>query len=90
MVSKYLPGNDSFLKNCKWFGDSAFQTTKPSIVYSNAMTIKNFIVSRTEQRRLPLSVCPCTNFSNYDCFSTNLGSLFPGQTLNIKLIVSKQ
>ena len=90
MVSKYLPGNDSFLKNCKWFGDSAFQTTKPSIVYSNTMTIKNFIINRTDHRKLPLSICPCTNFSDYDCFSTDLGSLFPGQTLNIKLIVSEQ
>ena len=37
---------------------------------------------------IPLSVCPCTNSINYNCYTPNLGSLFPRQTLSIKFIVS--
>ena len=88
MMSKSLPGRDSSFKNCQWLGGSAFQIVKPIKVYLNIITISNIIISKTDKRMIPLSVCPCTNSINYNCFTPNLGSLFPGQTLSIKFIVS--
>ena len=90
MMSKHLPGNDSSFNNCKWLGGSAFQITKPNMVYSNLLIVNNIVINETEERIIPLSVCPCTNSNNYSCSSPNLGSLFPGQTLKTKLIVSEQ
>ena len=90
MMSKHLPGNDSSFNNCKWLGGSAFQITKPKMVYSNLLIVNNIVINKTEERIIPLSVCPCTNSSNYSCSSPNLGSLFPGQTLKTKLIVFEQ
>ena len=88
---KNLPGKDSSFKNCKWLGVSAFQKTKPIKVYSHILThIGNIIISKTDKRMIPLSVCPCTDSINYNCYTPNLGSPFPGQTLNIKFIVSEQ
>ena len=91
MTTKHLPGFDSSFDKCKWLGGSAFQKTNPKMVYLNLILVaNNIIVKKTEQRMIPLSVCPCTNSGNYSCSSANLGSLFPGQTLKTKLIVSKQ
>ena len=90
MMLKNLPGKDSSFKSCKWFGGSAFHVTKPKTVYSNIMTVNNIVISKADNRTLPLSVCPCTNFTDYNCYSPNLGSLFPGQTLDINFIVSKE
>ena len=92
MMSKNLPGKDSSFKNCKWLGGSAFQKTKPIKVYSHILThIGNIIISKTDKRIIPLSVrMSLYGFYQLQLLHTNLGSLFPGQTLNIKLIVSEQ
>ena len=90
MTSKNLEGFDSLFPNCKWLGGSAFDKTDPKLLFLNLLLINNTVIKNTEQRIIPLSVCPCTNSRNYSCSSSNLGSLFPGQTLKVKLIVSKQ
>ena len=91
MTTKHLPGSDSTFATCKWLGGSAFHKTNPEMVYSNLLRVNNnIVIKNTEQRIIPLSVCPCTNSRNYSCSLSNLGSLFPGQTLKVKLIVSKQ
>ena len=90
MTSKNLKGFDSSFYNCKWLGGSAFDKTDSKILFLNLLLINNTVIKNTEQRIIPLSVCPCTNSRNYSCLSSNLGSLFPGQTLKTKLIVSKQ
>ena len=100
MTSKNLEGFDSSFPNCKWLGGSAFDKTDPKILFLtllltnntviNLLHINNTVIKNTEQRIIPLSVCPCTNSRNYSSSSSNLGSLFPGQTLKVKLIVSKQ
>ena len=40
-------------------------------------------------RIIPLSVCLCSRITNYsNCYTPHLDSIFPGQTLNIELIIS--
>jgi len=41
-------------------------------------------------RLIPLSVCPCINASVYSCHSADLGSMFSGQTITIRLLVEKK
>ena len=90
MLSKYLPGDDDSYEDCKWIGSSAFQSTQSAIVYLNVLTVNNIIVNRKENRSIPLSICPCTHSSDFNCYLPNLGSLFPGETLYVKFTVSKQ
>ena len=90
MTSKTLEGFNSLFPNCKWLGGSAFDKTDPKILFLYLLLVHNMVIKNTEQRIIPLSVCPCTNSRNYSCSLSNLGSLFPGQTLKTKLIVSKQ
>ena len=90
MLSKYLPSDDDSFEDCKWIGSSAFQSTQSAIVYFNVLTVNNIIVSREENRSIPLSICPCTDSSDFNCYLPNLGSVFPGETLNVKFTVSKQ
>jgi len=68
IMSKYFPGEGISYKNCQWVDGSAFQTTKPEAVYSNVMTVSNIIVNKTDDRLIPLTICPCKNFNEYNCY----------------------
>ena len=50
----------------------------------------NIFIGKTAKRIIPLSVCPCLQNDSYNCYLRNLGSVFPGQTLHIKLIISQR
>ena len=73
-----------FNRNCTWFHDNIFQKTNANIFRSN----NTFVNKTTENRLIPLSVCPCFNNGSYDCYEAQVYSVFPGQELHIKLIVS--
>ena len=91
MISKGVPGKDMSFGNCKWLAGTAFDNvTLPESVYQQVMKIKNMLVNKTTKRLIPLSVCQCFNTTDYDCHSPNLGSVFPGQTMIIKLLVEKK
>ena len=57
------------------------------LVYQQVMKFTNIPINKTTNA---LSVCPCINASNYDNYSADLGSMFPGQTINIRLLVEKK
>ena len=91
MTSKNLPGEDKSLSNCTWLAGTAFQSTTAEVVYKKVLNIKNLVINQTDHRPIPLSVCPCSIVSNVtNCYSPNMGEIFPGQTLNIELMISKQ
>ena len=95
MMSKPLPGEiSSFLhKRCQWLDGTVFRgtVTNTSAVYRKIIKFSNTFVSKGTKRFVPLSVCPCgLQNGSYDCYEANLGSVFPGQTLHIKLIVSQK
>jgi len=70
--------------HCIWLGDSVFNTTMPYIVNSRIIQITN-----TEGQQMTLhetkTVCYCTNDTHYNCSIDELGPIFPGQTLSIKV-----
>ena len=52
------------------------------------------IENTNESRPIPLSACKCrynnSNVKTFDCYSSYLGSIFPGETLTVQLSVQKQ
>ena len=93
MISKSLP--DQFLPfnniNCKWrFETMISKNLNVSVVYHKIIQYDNTYINKTSKRFIPTSVCPCSQNGSYNCYDTNLGSVFPGQTLHIQLIIPHQ
>ena len=93
MTSKILPTEIiSYVnKECTWLEDTCFQkmNINVSAVYHKIVYYSNTFVNKTTKNRLiPLNVCPCLNNSRYNCYEAPVYSVFPGQLLYIKLIVS--
>ena len=100
MISKYL---SNYNYKCRWLAGNAFQKAglKSDFVFGKLLQIENnTVISKDKKRPIPLSICKCTNPSlstgskysdiDHDCYSTHLGSIFPGQTLRVELIIKKQ
>ena len=92
MISKSLSGDIiSFVnKKCDWLEGTHFKKTNSSDVYRKIIKFNSVYINATSERFVPLSVCPCLQNSSYNCYIANLGSVFPGQTLHIQLIISQQ
>ena len=90
VMSKHLPDEDLSFGNCTWLAGTAFRSKPAKLVYQEVLKISSIPVNKTTKRLIPLSVCPCINSTVYDCYSPNLGLMFPGQTINIKLLVGKK
>ena len=75
--------------NCTWLANSVFQFIDAALVYKMVFRINHIIVNKNSTRRIPLSVCPCSDSSS-SCYSPNLNSIYPGQTLHVSLIVRKE
>ena len=95
MTSKNLPGSSLLYTNCQWLAGTAFHTAKPTEVYSKIFQIRNLVIENTNiERPIPLtalSICKCnSSWSDANCTSPYLGSIFPGETLTVQLIVQEQ
>ena len=93
MTSKNLPGHSLLYTNCQWLAGTAFHKRTSAEVYKHTFNIKNLVISNTNERIIPLSVCKCENTGLDtklpDCHSSHLGSIFPGETLTVHLSVQK-
>ena len=93
MISKSLQGQDMSFGNCTWLDGTAaaLQTIKPNVIFSKILMTNYTIVNSTSVRIISLSVCVCSSINNHsNCYSPNLGSVFPGQILNTQLTLSRQ
>ena len=88
-TSKGLTGSDQTFGNCTWLAGSAFRSIDAAVVYRTLFQINHIVVTNSTTRRIPLSVCPCSNSTN-SCYTPNLNSIYPGQTLHVSLIVHKE
>ena len=72
---------------CQWLPQSSFNTTLPLdvnneyIQYTDSAGTYHALPHVNE----PNTLCVCTNISHYDCSITDLGFIYPGQTLTIPL-----
>ena len=98
MMSKYLPNYNG---NCRWLAGNVFQKAglHAEFVYRKLLRSKNnTVISKDKERPIPLSICQCLNpgplsdtqYDDINCYSSHLGSIFPGQTLEVEFRVDKQ
>ena len=81
---------DKHFSTCKWVSDceySYFNSYKPSDVFGKVMNTTINRIDRGDIRIIPSSVCNCTSSTNYDCSVHEIGSVSPGQTLTVYLVV---
>ena len=94
MISRILPTDIiSYMNNkCKWLEGTFYQNinANESIVFHEIVRWNNTFVNETVNRIVPLSVCPCLSNDNYSCYMADVYEVFPGQVLNINLIVSSR
>ena len=95
-TSKYLP---NYRYKCRWVASNVFQIAElqSKYIHEQLLQIENNteISYKEEKRPIPLSVCKCASLNNgtdgdHNCYLPHLGSIFPGQTLKVKLIIQKQ
>ena len=98
------PGFVNYINfKCRWLAGSIFQQIRiqPDFFFAKRIIEienKTVISDDVYKRPIPLSICKCldtkpgtsTEHDNIDCYSPHLSSIFPGQTLKVKLIVKKQ
>ena len=74
-----------YYEDCTWFKNAPFSFTNSSVVYSQVIKeIPKYANKSTILMTKLLSICPCDNRS-YNCSQRYVGTVFPGQTLTIKL-----
>ena len=92
MISKALPTeiNSYFNRNCTTLLLDYIIFQKMNISRTNSIVKSNntFVNKITKKRLIPLSVCPCLNNSNYNCYEACVNSVFLGQVLHMNLIIS--
>ena len=92
MISKALPTEILYTsRKCTWLKDSIFQKMNLNVntAFNQVVKYNNTFVKKNNTKRvIPLSVCPCLNNSNYNCFMAHVYLIFPGQVLHINLKVS--
>ena len=76
------PLNSSNLKinHCAWLPSSAFNTTRPFDVNHHMITFVNDSFTVVNK-----SLCYCSSKDEVDCLVDQLGPIYPGQTMHVKL-----
>ena len=79
---------NSDYENCTWLEDTAFVSTNSAVVYSKVMKERIKYAKRSLETT-SLTICPCDNISAYYCTQRHLGTVSPGQTLTVKLKLTR-
>ena len=79
--------NETHYIDCVWLASTAFQTTKSTKILNSIFNIERTFANKSDVGIIPSSICPCLNTDKYNCNKHEIGSVFPGQTLTIKLII---
>jgi len=93
MTSEDLPGEDKSFGNCSWLAGTLIRKYTAAYVYNKTIDVQNIVFEHFTTRPIPLSMCPCSKSGNVvetNCSFPFLGEISPGNTLSIKLMVSKQ
>ena len=67
-----------FTPNCQWLTNGAFHDYNPKIIYQQIIKINN-------QNFTYHKICQCTKNGSSDCYTDVLGSVYPGQRLQVEL-----
>ena len=85
---KYLVQESNlYYKDCSWLKDTAFSSTNSSVVFNRVLRNRVEYANKTVTTRIS-TICPCINISTYNCTQSYIGTVSPGQTLTIKLMLT--
>ena len=84
-----LKQRNNFPDNCLWLVGTAFQMVNSGMVYNKTVNRTLKSIDRDNNGIIPSSICQCVNLTEYECKSHELGKIYPGQTISIKLIIPK-
>ena len=79
--------NETYTVDCVWLANTAFQTTKSTKVLNSVFSIERKHANKTDIGKIPSGLCPCSSKDEYNCSKHEIGSIFSGQTLTVKLIM---
>jgi len=79
--------NLTFNRACKWLADNSFKHINSTSVFSKFLHINNSGHVKVKNNFIPSKICQCSVGHVDDCDTRLLGSVFPGQTLKVKLTV---
>ena len=77
--------------DCDWLGHTILQKINANVLiayHKIIISVNNTFVNKTTKRLVPLSVCPCSSNSSYNCYMANVYAVFPGQLLYLNLMIS--
>ena len=73
---------------CIWLKGTIFSTTESITVLSKLIKTKRINANKHNIGTINSSICLCTNSNSINCGEHKLGSIFPGQTLKVKLLIN--
>ena len=73
--------------DCTWLPKTAFKSTNSSDVYHEVVETKILWGNKTVRESVKSSVCLCSTAEEFNCNRRQLGTVFPGQTLQVALII---
>jgi len=79
--------NLTFNRTCEWLSDKSFKTIKSTSVFGKFLHINSSVHVKVKSNSIPSKICQCSSNQVNDCDTRVLGSVFPGQTLIVKLTV---
>ena len=82
-----VQGSNLYYKDCSWLKDTAFSITNSSVVFNKVLRNRVEYANKTMTTRIS-TICPCINISTYNCTRSYIGTVSPGQTLTIKLMLT--
>ena len=84
---EHILTNISSMK-CTWFKGTIFSTNESQVVLEKLIKIKRISANSDNIGAINSSICLCKNTHSIDCSEHKLGSIFPGQTLQVNLSVN--
>ena len=88
-VPMQLLDYEVYFKSCNLIYADDWIVTNSRDIFTKIVNITNIKINKKDIGIIPSSICKCTNSTNYECNSHELGETFPGQTLVINLTVPR-
>jgi len=78
---------NTLFNNCTWLVDTAFRTTPSTNVFHKVIKRTVKVIDRENIGKVPLIICQYKSYTERNCTSHEIGQIFPGQTLMVRLIM---
>ena len=77
----------TFSRVCRWLANKSFKVINSTSVFRKFLHVNNSKEVKIKSNAIPSKICQCSSGKDKDCDYRLLGSVFPGQTLKVNLMV---